>query len=368
MRKIIIIAFLILFAALVGILQIQRSKVDVDATAKTTKVGVLLSGTRNDENYCQAHYEAMEAIKEELNLDIVYREVVPEDCHRDIVRLVRDEGCRIIVGVSYHFGKSLDKAAAEYPDIYFFHASGTSSRHNLASFFGRMYQARYLSGIVAGMTTKTGEIGYVAAFPISEVIRGINAFTLGVRSVRPNAVVHVRYCSSWTEDAPAGRTCRELVDRFPIDVVAMHTNSNEPNRVADERGIMSIGCNLDNADNFSDKYLTACVWKWDAYYRKQILNCLQGKFHGRRDWIDMEKDIVGLSEFSGQVSRETVEAVDAAKEKFRGSFDVFYGPIRDNTGRLRVAPGESMTDAEMLNAFDWYVEGVAIEGQGVGGL
>jgi len=229
-----------------------------------------------------------------------------------------------------------------------------------------MYQVRYLSGVVAGMMSKTGEIGYVASFPIPEVIRGINAFTLGVRSVAPEAVVHVRYCGSWTEDRPAGDACRTLLDRYPIDVVTLHTNSIEPNRIAEARGVWSIGYHLDNAAMFPHTYLTACVWQWGGYYRNQILDCLQDKFHGRNVWLEMEEGMVGLSPFSRHVDEGTRAAVRAAVTRMGGAFDVFYGPITDNTGRVRVEAGESMTDDEMLNAFDWYVEGVTIEGQGLG--
>ncbi len=365
MRKIIIIAFLILFAALAGIFFIQSTQVETDATAKTTKVGVLLSGVRWDCNYCQAHYEAMESIKDRLNLDIVYREHVPGDCYDDIVQLVRDEGCRIIVGVSYNNRAAIEQAAEDFPDIYFLHASGVGYQKNFSSFFGRMYQARYLAGIVAGRKTETGEVGYVAAYPISEVIRGINAFTLGVRSVRPDAIVHVRYCDSWTEDPPAEKAGRELLDEYPIDVMAMHTNSIAPNRLADIRGVWSIGCNLDNADLYPNTYLMACEWRWDSYYYQQILDILQGKFHGSNEWFDMESGIVGLSPFSRHVDVQTRTEVQAAAKKLRNwTFDVFYGPIKDNLGNLRVEAGESMTDDEMLNNFYWYVEGVKIEGQG----
>ena len=373
MRKIIIISFLILFAALVGIFHIQREQVDTDVTAKTTKVGVLLSGPRLDRSYCQSHYEALEAIKgkgeHKLNLDVVYREYVPSDCYNEIVSLVRDEGCRIVIGVSFDYGPSMIKAAEAYPDVYFLHAAGAAGyRHNLSTFFGRMYQARYLSGIVAGMKTKTGELGYVAAFQIPEVIRGINAFTLGVRSVRPDAVVHVRYCGSWVEDDPARKESMELLNRHPIDVMAMHTNSLAPMEEADKRGIWSIGYNLDNADLFPNSCLTSCVWNRRNSYYKLIKDCLQEKFHGDHVWIDMEEGIVGLSEFSAQVDPQTRVMVQAANDRLRSwEYDVFYGPIRDNTGLLRVDAGESMTDDEMLKSFDWYVEGVAVEGQGMGG-
>lgn len=368
MKKIIVIAFFLLFAAIAGIYQIQKGEIDTDVTARATRVGVLLNGTRFDHSYCQAHYEAMESIRDELNLNVVYLENVPENCYRYVLSLIRDEGCEIIIGVSWGFYESMEKAATEHPDVYFLHASGTGYRKNLATFFGRMYQARYLSGIASGMNTKTGELGYVAAFPIPEVIRGINAFTLGVRSVRPDAVVHVRYCGSWGGDAAAGEACRALLDGYPIDVVAMHTDSIQPHREADARGIWSVGYNLDNAGLFPDTYLTACVWRWGVYYRRQILNCLQGKFHGSHEWIDMEEGIVELGNLSARAAPQTEARLKSAGARLKSrGFDVFYGPIRDNAGELRIEAGESMPDDEMLNHFDWYVEGVTIEGQGLGG-
>ena len=368
MRRGVIVAFLILVAAIAGIFHISDSQPNTDVTAKTTKVGVLLSGTCLDRSYGQTHFEALESLRGELNLEMVYREGVPSDCYKDIVNLIQDEGCRIIVGEAYDYGPYMEVAAEAYPEVYFLHAGGTASRRNLSSFFGRMYQVRYLSGIVAGMQTQTGELGYVAAFPIPEVIRGINAFTLGVRSVRPDATVHVRYCGSWTEDAPAGTACRELMDRHPIDVVTLHTNSLQPHREADARGVWSVGYNFDNVDAFPDTYLAACVWKWNVYYRKEILSCLQGKFHGSNEWVNMEDGIVSLSAPTRHVSVEAVAKLQEANERFRSrAFDVFYGPITDNEGRIRIEAGESMSDREMLNNFKWYVEGVKIEGQGVGG-
>lgn len=362
MRKIIFIAFFLLFTAIAGIYQIQNRQVDTDVTAKTTKVGVLINGSRFDHSYCQAHYEALESIKDDLNLEFFYLEHVPMDCYKDIVSLIREKGCKIIVGISFEFGMDMMKAAEKYPEIYFLHASGVNHRKNLSSFFGRMYQARYLSGIAAGMNTKTGELGYVAAFPISEVIRGINAFTLGVRSVRPDAVVHVRYCNSWQGDDVARDVCRKLLELYPIDVVAMHTDSLQPHIEADARGIWSIGYNLDNSAMFPNTYLITCIWKWDVYYRKQILNCLQGKFHGHHDLMEMDEGIVALSGLSSHAAPQTQAKIQAADEKLRTlEFDVFYGPIRDNTGRLRIGEGEAMPDDEMFNRFYWYVEGVNVE-------
>lgn len=368
MRKVVIVSFLILVVACAGIYLIEKDRMDLDVTAHTTKVGVLMRGTCLDESYGQAHFNALESLRGELNLEMVYREKIPADCYKEIVNLIRDEGCKIIVGAAFDYSPDMELAAETYPEVCFLLVGGTTVRKNLSSFFGRMYQARYLSGIVAGMQTQTGEIGYVAAFPVPEVIRGINAFTLGVRSVRPDAVVRVRYCDSWTDDEPAGKACRELMDRYPIDVVTLHTNSLQPHREADVRGIWSIGYNVDNTHLFPDTYLTACVWKWEGYYKKEILSCLQGKFRGSSEWTNMDEGAVALSTPTTHVPLETRAILQEAEDRFKDkTFDVFYGPISDNTGRVRVAAGESMSDNEMLKNFNWYVEGVRIEGKGMGG-
>ncbi len=362
MQKFLIAVFLILAAAFIGILQSESDYRNPGAAENITKVGVLLSGTRSDNNYCQSHYEALESLKDALHLELVYRENVAVDCYPEIVSLVRDEGCRIIVGVSVHFGEDMVRAAEVYPDVYFMYAGGTKTRSNLSSFFGRMYQVRYLSGVIAGMKTRTGHLGYVAAFPIPEVIRGVNAFTLGVRSVRPNAVVHVGYCRSWTEDEAAGDVCVSLLDRYPIDVMGMHTNSLAPLKEADRRGLWSVGCNYDNADLFSDTYLGACIWQWRPCYEMQIRDYLQGKVRGRNLWLDIADGVVSLSPPTRHLDERTQAAVQAANDKlWKRTFDVFYGPIRDNAGNIRIGAGESMSDEEMLNGFYWYVEGVTVE-------
>ena len=361
MKKIVLVVFLIFAAAIAGILLSSYDLSSLNTDDNPTKVGLLLSGSRSDCSYNQAHYEALESLQDDLNLEIVCREDVKADCSREIASLI-EEGCKIIVGVSFEFGEAMEKAAREHPEIYFLHATGNGHSSNLSSFFGRMYQARSLSGMVAGMRTETGAIGYVAAFPIPEVVRGINAFALGARSVRPDAHVYVRYCDSWTADAPAGKAFLDLLDRHPIDVISLHTDSLQPYKEAEERGVWSVGYNMDNASLFPKTYLIACIWKWDVYYRQEIARCLQGNFHGRHVWMEWEDGIVALSDFTRNVKEGTQPVVRVANEKLRSrEFDVFYGPILDNMGNLRVEAGESMSDDEMQNSFDWYVEGVTVE-------
>jgi len=218
-----------------------------------------------------------------------------------------------------------------------------------------------LSGIVAGLLTTTNEIGYVAAFNISEVNRGINAFTMGVRLVNPDATVHVEWCGSWTDDNMAAAATNKLIESHNIDVLTMHTDSLAPLEVAEKNKIWSIGYNTDNSSLFPDTYLTAPVWEWEYFYKQRIEECKYNQFTGKHYWEGMETGVVSLAPFTDNVKPEISAIVENEKKRIEtGTYDVFYGPIRDNKGNLRIKDGESMTDDEMLNAFDWFVEGVKI--------
>lgn len=363
MKKLLFTIIIVLTVVIGGIFFINVKKEETDVTKVQTQVGVLLNGTCDDKTYSQSHFEGLEKTAEALNLNIIYKENVSEteECMSIMEELI-EEGCKIIICNSFGFGEWELQIADKYPEIYFFHATGTQESDNLATYFGRIYQMRYLSGIVAGLQTETNEIGYVAAFPISEVNRGINAFTLGVRSVNPDAVVYVQWSNSWTDDDANGKITHNLLDEHSIDVLAMHTDSLEPLKIAEERGVWSIGYNMDNSEDFPNTYLTAPVWQWDKFYEPKLLACLQGKFQGKHYWEGVETGIASLAPMTGNVKTGIKEIVETEKAKLEnGEMDVFYGPIRDQEGNLRVQDGESMTDESMLNAFLWYVEGVIVE-------
>lgn len=365
MKKIGSIAGGILLVIIVGIFFISGQKSNTEVTEKQTKVGVILNGSSQDASWGQSHYEGMEKSAEQLNLKVYYREGVPEDdsCMESMEELIA-EGCEIIVCDSFGYGEWELAVAKAHPEVYFFHAAGIETSDNLSTYFGRIYQMRYLSGIVAGLQTETNKIGYVAAFPISEVNRGINAFTLGVRSVNPEALVYVEWSNSWTEDEANEKAAEKLLETQSIDVLAMHTNSLAPLELAEEKGIWSIGYNWDNSQDYPNSFLTAPVWNWENFYEPRILECLQGKFKGGNYWEGIETKVVALAPLTDQVKEGISEKVEEQqKELESGVFDVFYGPISDRDGTLRVAPGENMSDEAMLNEFDWYVEGVRLSGE-----
>ena len=358
-----VIAVGIMCVIMLGITLISVRETDVEVTKNKTKVGFILNGTIDDHSWSQSHYEGMEACSDELNLEVYYRENVPasEECVNVIEELI-GQGCEIIICNSFGFGEYVQKEAREHPEIYFFHAAGVEEADNLATYFGRIYQVRYLSGIVAGLQTETDEIGYVAAFPISEVNRGINAFTLGVREVNPDAHVYVEWTQSWTGEAEAEAAAGKLLAEHDVDVLTIHTDTNRPLEIAEEKGIWCIGYNMDNSGLYPNTFLTAPVFEWENFYEPHILECLQGKFAGRHYWEGTETGIVSLAPLSRNVKPGIAKTVEMAEQRFlSGTFDVFYGPIKDTEGNVRVGDMECMTDAEMLNSFDWYVEGVVTD-------
>lgn len=361
-----IVAAVVVVVVVLGVIIVAtgRSKTDktgVDLTAQQTKIAVLMNGEPDDMGWCQAQYTAFEEIRDKLNLDIAYSfSLVVSD--GDSVRAELDRaienGARIIFTNSYDFVEYVKEYSQKYPDVYFCSCAGNYTSDNTATFFGRIYQMRYLSGIVAGATTETGHIGYVAAVPIPEVIRGINAFALGVQSVNPEAVVHVEWTNDWIDEEKAYNCAEKLMDSFPIDVMTQHHDSLKPIEAALKRGVYSIGYNTDQS-SVSEYYLTAPVWNWKPIIEKLVLNVLGDTFEGKNYWEGIETETVSLADFTELVSDEAKTAVDAAWTRMlEGDWDVFYGPIYDQEGNMRIAEGERMSDRQLLEDFTWFVKGV----------
>ncbi len=362
MKKIIIIAIAFIIAIVAGIIFISAYEEDTEITKDATPVGLILVGPKDDKSWNQSHYDNLSKTAEELNLSINCRESVSGDEVMGVIEELIGGGCEIIVADTFEYCDAMVEAAKKYPGIYFFHATGISYGKNLSTYFGRIYQIRYLTGIVAGLQTETDEIGYVAAMPISEVNRGINAFTLGVKSVNPDATVYVEWTDAWTDDEAAKNATNALLEKHNIDVITMHVDSIAPLGIAEEKGIFSIGYNRDNSEYYPSSFLTAAVWNWEEFYTPNLLKCLQGKFEGKHHWVGAETGIIALAPLTENVKDGTAEAVQEKLDMIlSGTFDVFYGPVYDNEGNLRISEGENITDNVMLNEFDWYVEGVVTE-------
>jgi len=285
---------------------------------------------------------------------------------------VRDfiaDGADAVFATSFGFMDAMEALSAEFPDVDFFHATGYKSNDtNFGNYFGRIYQARYLTGLTAGAATETNEIGYVAAFPIPEVIRGINAFTLGVREANPDATVTVNWTSTWFDPAVEGEAAQALLDGG-ADVIAMHQDSTAAGERAEAAGARWISYNSDMCEYAPNAYLSSAIWNWGHYYALAIESVADGSFSGGGTWPGMETGMVQIGSLASDVSQEIRDLIDQrSQEMINGSFDPFTGPINDQEGNEIIAAGETppdfAPDGLSLLGMGVFVEGVVGSAEG----
>jgi basic membrane protein A len=321
------------------------------------KVGFVYIGSINDEGYTQAHDKGRLAI-EAMGIKTAYIENVPEnaDCEKAIRDLI-DQGCNVIYANSFGFMDWTFKAAQDFPNVYFGHCSGYKQAENMSSYFGKVYQARYLAGIAAGYKTTVNKIGYVAAFPIPEVIRGINAFTLGVQSVNPGATVEVIWTNTWYDPAVEKQGAIELLNKG-CDVIAQHQDTTAPQIAAQERNAFAVGYNVSTPNAAPRAYLTAPLFHWDIFYVDDVRHVIAGDWKSRAYWEGFSNGTVSLDALTANNDPRAAPAIAAAEEKIKsGSFDPFTGPLEDQNGAVKVPGGTKMTDDEIWN-MGWFVKGV----------
>lgn len=325
-----------------------------------TKIGFVLSGSTMENGWNGLHYNGIQEACKELDLELLVRENIEEytgQCVKAVEELAM-EGAQMIILSSYGYSEEAQEIEADYPEIDFYVNSFEYTADNIIPYFVRMYQARYLTGIIAGMTTKSNQIGYVAAMPNNEVNRGISAFTLGVRRVNPDAKVIVAWTGSWDDKAKEQASARALIEKKKVDLLTYHQNQTHVVEVAEEYGIDSIAYHLPY-EHGSEHCLTAAVTDWKMVYQEMIRGFLQGKKNRvPYYWLGIDKDAVGLSEYSERISKEVVQEVEKAKEEILGGKDVFSGVLYDCEGTLRCGKEETITDKALLEEFDWFVEGV----------
>lgn len=322
------------------------------------KVGFAYIGTPGDAGFTFSHEKGRQYLVEQL--PYVETEVVENVTDADAERVINQlaaKGNKIIFSTSFGFMDPTLNVAEKYPDVTFLHCSGFKTADNMGTYFGRMYQARYLTGLVAGKMTKSNQIGYVAAFPIPEVVRQINAFTLGVRQVNPEAKVKVVWTMSWTDPVAPKDVANSLLDTG-CDIIAQHQDTPSPQQAAEARGKYSIGFNSDMAPLAPKAVMTSAVWNWGAYYVDTVKAIKEGTWKTGQYWGPMSDGIVDLAPFGPMVPDDVKQMVEREKSKLLdGEWDIFTGPIKDQSGKERVAAGQKMSDAEMLE-FNWFVDGV----------
>ncbi|MFO7765676.1 MAG: BMP family ABC transporter substrate-binding protein [Pelovirga sp.] len=329
------------------------------AQDKEIKAGFVYVGPVGDAGWTYSHDRGrLEMEKLPFVEPSTYIESVPEGAEsaRVINGLVR-RGHNLIFTTSFGYMDATIDVAARNKDVIFMHCSGYKTADNVGTYFGRMYEPRYLSGIVAGKMTDKNIIGYVAAFPIPEVIRGINAFTLGVRSVNPEAQVRVVWTQTWFDPGVERDAADSLLD-VGADVLAMHQDAPATLQAAEARDAYVIGYNSDMRHFAPQAFLTAPIWNWGALYTQLAQEVHNGTWKSEQIWSGMKEGLVGLAEFNPAVPTEVQRLVQERGAAIAaGTFHPFSGPMKDRDGKDVLDAGEIMSDGDMLS-MNFFVEGV----------
>ena len=310
------------------------------------KVGVIHIGDpATGSGYSYTHDQGIVAMQETLGLSddqIVRKNNIDDGDTTAIENAMNEcieEGCNIIFATSWGYMDTCEALAAEYPNVFFSHATGYKSNEtNFNHYFGRIYQARYLSGIVAGMKTETNKIGYVSAMGSEngECTSGIDAFAMGVASVNPEATVEVKVTNSWYDPEGEGQAAQALIDDG-CDVIAQHCDTNNPQIAARDAGVWGVGYNSDMTAEVGESVLTSVVWNWGAYYTAAVQNVIDGTWtpgvHVEDYFGSMADGLLNITDLSEEAAEGTQEAVDVARAAIEdGSFDVFTGTYTDAAG------------------------------------
>ncbi|SCW60541.1 basic membrane protein A [Ruminococcaceae bacterium YRB3002] len=363
-------------------------------------VGAIYINSQNDTSgYTYAHHKGLVKAMQDLGLDTTRHLKIVDNVEEDdmavsnAIDLLAGQGCDIIFGISFGYINAMKEKSEEFSDIVFSHATGYMSNDtNFNNYFGRIYQARYLSGIAAGfksLALGNNNIGYVSAWgtEYAETCSGINAFALGARSVNPDAVIHVKKISAWGDQEKERQAAEVLIDTYDCCVIGQHCDSAQPQLVAQEKGMFGCGYNSDMTSQAPNAHLTAPIWNWDVYYRYAIETAMNnpasqfvstvGNYYG-----GLVEGMVDLTPLSANCEPGTDEAIRLAREAMvTGTWDVFSGSklvftvrggnvemsivgdaLLDNAGNEIVpAGGPSVDDGVIQGSMNYYLEGVIAE-------
>lgn len=335
------------------------------------KVGVIhITDPAEGSGYTYTHDLGIQGMQKNLGLDdsqIIRKNNVSDSDATAIENAMREcveEGCNIIFATSWGFMDTCEALAEEYPDVIFSHGTGYKSNGvNFNNYFGRIYQARYLAGIAAGMKTESNKLGYVAAMgqENSEVTGGINAFAMGAYSVNPDCEVYVKVTNSWFDPEGETQAAQALVD-LGCDVIAQHCDTPNPQTVAEQNGVWGVGYNSDMSKDAPDAVLTSVMWDWSVYYTYAVQSVIDGTWTGENYFGGMADGLVDIAPLSDICAEGTQEAVDAARKQItEEGFNVFDGVIETNDGSTVGEEGSTLSDSDITGNMNWYFKNVVVK-------
>lgn len=340
-----------------------------EISTEDIKVGVLyISDPAEGSGYSYTHDLGILGMQSNLGLsdDQIVRKIVSDQDTEGTKAAIEEcisDGCNVIFTTSWGYMDATAEMAEKYPDVYFSHGTGYKSNGtNFNNYFGRIYQVRYLSGIVAGLNTTSNKIGYVAAQDTSnaEVTGGIDAFAIGVASVNPDAEIYVSVTYSWYDPEAEEAASRKLLD-LGCDVMAQHCDTPYPLTLAQEYGVYGIGYNSDMSKEVPQTCLCSVVWNWSAYYTAAVDSIIKGTWNGENYYGGMNEGLVAITDLASFCKEGTQEKVsEATAAIMNGSNNVFDGELRTNTGEVIGSAGSTLDDATITGAIDWYYENVVV--------
>jgi basic membrane protein A len=333
------------------------------APAVPLKIGFVHVTPVTDAGWVHQHELGRKALEDALGARVstTVVENVPEGA--DAERVIRDlaaTGHALIFTPSFGYMEPTLKVAREFPQVKFESITGYKTATNVAAANARYYEGRYLAGIAAGRASKTGVTGYLAGFPIPEVLQGINAFALGLRSVNPKAQVRLVWLNSWF-DPPRERDAAIALFSQGVDVISFHTASSAVMAAAQERGKLAIAYHSDMRKTAPEAQLLAVTHRWGAYYTERARAVLDGTWNSGQVWGGIRQDMVRVEAFGPKAGKELQDEVLARQQDIAAGrlfpFAAGQQAVLDNTGKVAIGPGQRLGD-ERIQRMNWLVQGV----------
>lgn len=325
------------------------------------KVAFVYVSPANEEGWSSQHDIARMYVEKKFGdkIKVTWIENVPENA--DAERVIRDlaqQGNKMIFATSFGYMNGVMKVAKEFPNVYFEHATGYKTDKNVKNYTARFYEARYLAGKLAAATTKSNTLGYVAALPIPEVFQGINAYTLGARSVNPNVQVRVVWTSAWYDPGKEADATKSLIGQG-ADVITHHTNSTAVASTCEEANVPVISYHSAMHKAAPKMLKAGVVHRWEEYYTNEIQSVLDGKWQNTPVWGGANVHMIELADMAADTPKAVADDIKTVYAKMeKGEFNPFTGPIVSNEGKEMIPAGKTATDAD-LQSMMYFVEGVA---------
>lgn len=329
--------------------------------AEPLKVGFVYISPIGDAGWTYQHDQGRLQMEKALGAQVQtkYIENVPEGADAErVIRELASSGYKLIYATSFGYMNFVQRVAKQYPDVTFMHATGYKSASNFGNYNARFYEGRYLNGVVAGKMSKSNVLGYVAAFPIPEVVMGINAFARGARSVNPKAEVRVIWTNGWYDPGKEREAAMTLISQG-ADMLTHHTDSTAVVQSAEEKGVHAFAYHSDMGKYGARAQLSGTTHQWGDYYTQTTKAVLDGSWKTGSTWGGYKEGMIKIVPLSAAVPADVASVVTKLEGELQaGSFNPFTGPVIDQDGKTRVAAGQVISDEE-LNKMNYFVEGVA---------